>query len=110
MTESENGGTTLERLATDVPGLDDVLGGGLPRYSFNIIAGSPGAGKATLAQQILYNRTTPEKRGLYVTILGEPPLKMLRYQRAVEFFDDAKIGSAIHYLNLNLRPYRARPL
>jgi KaiC/GvpD/RAD55 family RecA-like ATPase len=35
---------TITRLPSGVPGLDDVLGGGLPEYSFNLIAGGPGAG------------------------------------------------------------------
>ncbi|NIP83234.1 MAG: AAA family ATPase [Gemmatimonadetes bacterium] len=99
----------VEYLATDVPGLDPVLGGGLPRYSFNIIAGTPGAGKTTLAQHILYNRATPERSALYVTVLGEPPLKMLRYQAQFTFFDGAKVGSAVHYLNLNDEVLGAEP-
>ena len=32
---------TINRLATGVPGLDEVLGGGLPEFSFNLIAGPP---------------------------------------------------------------------
>jgi hypothetical protein len=36
-------------LATGVPGLDEVLGGGLPEFSFNLIAGPPGCGKTTPA-------------------------------------------------------------
>ena len=40
---------TINRLATGVPGLDEVLGGGLPEFSFNLIAGPPGCGKTTLA-------------------------------------------------------------
>jgi len=39
---------TINRLATGVPGLDEVLGGGLPELSFNLIAGQPGCGKTTL--------------------------------------------------------------
>ena len=34
----------LNKLPTGVPDLDMVLGGGLPEYSFNIIAGTPGTG------------------------------------------------------------------
>ena len=30
---------TINRLVTGVPGLDEVLGGGLPEFSFNLIAG-----------------------------------------------------------------------
>lgn len=38
---------TINKLPTGVPGLDEIMGGGLPEYSFNIIAGSPGCGKTT---------------------------------------------------------------
>jgi circadian clock protein KaiC len=88
-------------VATGVPGFDAVLGGGLPEFSFNLIAGSPGSGKTTLAQQVMFANATPERPALYFTVLGEPTLKMLRYQREFGFFDSAKVGSAIHYLNLS---------
>ena len=42
-------GTTINILSTGIPGLDEVLCGGLPEFSFNLIAGPPGAGKTTLA-------------------------------------------------------------
>ena len=38
---------TIRKMPTGVPGLDEILGGGLPEYSFNIIAGAPGCGKTT---------------------------------------------------------------
>jgi circadian clock protein KaiC len=34
----------LRTLATGVPGLDDVLGGGLPELSFNLIVGGRSGG------------------------------------------------------------------
>ncbi|MBC7656531.1 MAG: hypothetical protein H7147_05065, partial [Frankiaceae bacterium] len=40
---------TINRLKTGVPGLDEILGGGLPEFSFNLIGGTPGSGKTTLA-------------------------------------------------------------
>jgi len=91
---------TIDRLTTGVPGLDDVLGGGLPEYSFNIIAGSPGSGKTTLAHQIMFATATAEHSGLYFTAFGEPPLKMLRYQQQFEFFDEAKINRSVRFVNL----------
>ena len=90
----------IHRLATGVPGLDAVLNGGLPEYSFNIIAGPPGCGKTTLAHQIMFGLATPERPALYFTVLGEPPLKMLRYQQQFDFFDSEKINNAIRFINL----------
>jgi RecA/RadA recombinase len=45
-----NSKVAIGRLPTGVPGLDRLLGGGLPEFSFNIIAGTPGSGKTTLAR------------------------------------------------------------
>jgi len=92
---------TIELLASGVPGLDTVLGGGLPEYSFNVIAGGPGAGKTTLAQQIAFSRASPQAPSLYFTVLGEPPLKMLRHMQQYTFFDHAKVGGAVRFVNLS---------
>jgi len=91
----------IEKLATGVPGLDTVLGGGLPEFSFNIIAGAPGGGKTTLAHQIMFANASPERPALYFTVLGEPALKMLRYQQQFQFFDMAKLPDAIRFINLS---------
>jgi circadian clock protein KaiC len=90
----------IRRLPTGVPGLDAVLGGGVPEFSFNLIAGTPGAGKTTLVQQIMFALATPERPALFFTVLGEPPLKMLRYQQQFEFFDVAKVNSSVRFVNL----------
>lgn len=92
---------TINRLSTGVPGLDEVLGGGLPELSFNLIAGQPGCGKTTLAHQIMFALATPERPALYFTVLGEPPLKMLRYQQQFDFFDNEAVNGAIHFINLS---------
>jgi circadian clock protein KaiC len=92
---------TINRLATGVPGLDEVLGGGLPEFSFNLIAGPPGCGKTTLAHQIMFALATPERPALYFTVLGEPPLKMLRYQQQFDFFDSEAINQRVRFINLS---------
>ncbi|MBY0410921.1 MAG: AAA family ATPase, partial [Burkholderiaceae bacterium] len=91
----------INRLATGVPGLDVVLAGGLPEFSFNLIAGPPGCGKTTLAHQMVFALATPERPALYFTVLGEPPLKMLRYQQQFSFFDSAKVNTSIRFINLS---------
>ena len=92
---------TINRLPTGVPGMDEVLGGGLPEFSFNLIAGQPGSGKTTLAHQIMFALATPERPALYFTVLGEPPLKMLRYQQQFGFFENESINRSIRFINLS---------
>lgn len=87
-------------VSTGVPGLDVVLRGGLPEFSFNLVAGGPGAGKTTLAQQIVFSNATAERPALYFTVLGEPTLKMIRYQRQFRFFRSDLVGSAVRFINL----------
>lgn len=92
---------TINKLPTGVPGLDAILGGGLPEFSFNIIAGAPGSGKTTMAHQFIFANATPERPSLYFTVLGEPALKMLRYQQQYTFFDASKLNHSIRFVNLS---------
>jgi circadian clock protein KaiC len=91
---------SIRQLPTTVPGLDQILGGGLPEFSFNLIVGSPGSGKTTLAHQIMFALATPERKALYFTVVGEPPLKMLRYQQQYEFFDLDRVGDSIRFVSV----------
>ncbi|MHB1141230.1 MAG: ATPase domain-containing protein [Sulfuricaulis sp.] len=91
----------IRRLPSGVPGLDNLLGGGLPEFSFNLIAGTPGSGKTTLAQQIMFSLASPKYRALFFTVLGEPALKMLRYQQQFTFFDPDKVNDSIRFVNLS---------
>ena len=63
-------------LKTGVPGLDDVLGGGLERGRLYLVEGNPGSGKTTIAMQYLMEGVRVGERVLYVTdtsavVLGE---------------------------------------
>ena len=91
----------LGLIATGVPGLDAVLGGGLCEYSFNLIAGPAGAGKTTLVQQLLFANATPDRRALYFTVLGEPTVKMMRYQQQFTFFEPSAVPGAVRFVNLS---------
>jgi circadian clock protein KaiC len=90
----------IQGLATGVAGLDKILGGDLPQFSFNLVAGGPGSGKTTLAHQIVFANATRTKPALYFTVLGEPTLKMLRYQRQFSFFDTQVAAAAVQFVNL----------
>ena len=95
------GKVTIHRIPTGVRGFDDILGGGIPEFSFNIIAGTPGCGKTTLAHQIVFANANEKKPALYFTVLGEPAIKMLRYQQQYSFFNESKLGKAIRFINLS---------
>jgi circadian clock protein KaiC len=98
---AEGGRVKVNTIPSGIPGLDTLLGGGIVEYSFNLIAGAPGAGKTTAAQQILFTNATEERPGIYFTVLGEPQLKMLRYQQQFSFFDREKLGHVVRFENLS---------
>ena len=97
----------INRLLSGVPGLDQILGGGLPEFSFNLIAGPPGSGKTTLAHQMMFALATAERPALYFTVLGEPPLKMLRYQQQFDFFDSKLVNHSVRFANVSEETLKA---
>jgi circadian clock protein KaiC len=56
------------RLSTGVPGLDDILRGGLGNGFLYLIEGNPGAGKTTLALQFLIEGAKRGEKGLYLSL------------------------------------------
>jgi len=91
----------IHQIPTGVRGFDDILGGGFPEFSMTLIGGAPGCGKTTLVHQLAFANATAERPALYFTVLGEPVIKMLRYQQQFSFFDEAKVGGAVRFINLS---------
>jgi circadian clock protein KaiC len=58
----------IVRSLTGVPGLDDILFGGLPSRHLYLVEGDPGTGKTTLALQFLLEGLKHGEKGLYVTL------------------------------------------
>ena len=90
----------IRLLRSGVPGLDEVLGGGIPEFSLNLIVGSAGSGKTTLGHQIMFANATPERKAIFFTVVGEPPIKMLRYMQQLSFFDTSKVEDSIRFIHL----------
>ncbi len=90
----------LAKLPTGIPGLDNILSGGFPELSINIVSGPPGSGKTIFVQQVIYTNAAPNRRALYLTTLSEPSLKMLHYLQKFTFFDPAKVGRDVIYLDI----------
>jgi circadian clock protein KaiC len=60
--------TSPGRVSTGIPGLDDILGGGLFPNRLYLAEGQPGTGKTTLALQFLLEGGRLGERSLYVTL------------------------------------------
>jgi circadian clock protein KaiC len=57
-----------ERVSTGIPGLDNVLCGGLDGDRIYLVEGRPGTGKTTLALHYLIDGMRRGEKGLYVTL------------------------------------------
>lgn len=56
------------RAKTGVPGLDDILSGGLPEGHLYLVQGDPGSGKTTLGLQFLMEGIKNGEKVLYITL------------------------------------------
>jgi len=65
----------IERIKTGIPGLDEVLHGGIPRRNVVLLSGGPGTGKSILGQQFLYNGLLKGEPGVLV-VLEEHPVQV----------------------------------
>src|SRR5688572_15001929 len=57
-----------DRVPTGIEGLDDVLGGGLPKNHLYLVEGESGSGKTTLGLHFLLAGKRRGERGLWVTM------------------------------------------
>ncbi|HVC81687.1 MAG TPA: ATPase domain-containing protein [Chloroflexota bacterium] len=94
----DQGASLLE--PTGVPHLDDILGGGLPRGALVIVAGPPGSGKTTLANQMAFAAAERGRRVLVLSALSEPTSKLLEHLRGFRFFNQNLIGDPLQFLSL----------
>ncbi|MGD1995872.1 MAG: ATPase domain-containing protein [Anaerolineae bacterium] len=58
----------MERVKTGIPGLDQMLRGGLLRQTVTLVEGAPGTGKTTLGMQFIYHGIVVEEEpGIILT-------------------------------------------
>lgn len=91
------GAPDLERVSTGHDRADEVLHGGFPAHSINIIMGTPGTGKTILAQQLLFHNAADDRPVVYLSTLSEPLQKVLSYLQRFHFYDEEKMLGSVVY-------------
>ena len=95
----EEEGLAIERIASYIQQLDQILDGGFPLGSKVLITGAPGTMKTTLAYSLLYNNAFADElfggqpqNGIYITI-EQDPLSILRHTHNMDMrlMDDARL-------------------
>jgi KaiC/GvpD/RAD55 family RecA-like ATPase len=83
---------SLDRCPTGIEGLDNILGGGLPRGHLVMIAGSVGTGKTTLTLEYLVRGAEQGDRSLFLSVT-EASTKLRQNLATFEFFRPELVSS-----------------
>ena len=88
------------RMPSGIPGLDEMIEGGLPFPSTILVAGGTGTGKTTFALQFLSEGAKRGEQCLFFTTFSEPTQWMLRFASRYTFLDKEYFGGKIKYVEL----------
>lgn len=92
-------GIDLPLVPTSIPGLDNILYGGLRGGGLYLVTGSPGSGKTILGNQMAFSHVAAGGRAVYVTLLAETQARMLSHLRQMEFFNPAVVANTLYYIS-----------
>ncbi|MDK2373076.1 MAG: KaiC domain-containing protein [Candidatus Korarchaeota archaeon] len=62
----------MRRVKTGIPGMDELLNGGIPERNVVLLSGGPGTGKTIFGMQYLYNGLKNGEAGVYVALEEHP--------------------------------------
>jgi len=103
LNSKHKGNTDESRISTGNRQADEILGGGFPKNSINVIMGQPGTGKTVFAENLVFHNADGDRPILYLTTLSEPQNKMLTYVQRFSFYQEDKVGTAIIYDDIGSR-------
>ena len=90
----------LPRMQTYIQSVDDILHGGIPRYSVTVVTGGPGSGKTVFTLQTMFNNARQGEKCIYLTTLSEPATKLIRYTQRFDFFDEGLVDDKIKFMDI----------
>jgi circadian clock protein KaiC len=88
------------RVASGIPGLDEMIEGGFPFPSTILVAGSTGTGKTTMALQFLFEGARRGEQGIYFSTFSEPTEWVLRFTSRYSFVEKQFLGNQVKYIDL----------
>jgi circadian clock protein KaiC len=92
---------SIARKSLGVPGLDDMIIGGVPSPCAILIAGEPGTGKTTLCVQSMFAAAKAGEKALYVTAISEPQWVVQKFLSGFRFYDEKLVESgAVTFVDL----------
>ena len=62
----------MDKIGAGIPGLDELLGGGIPKRHNVLVCGGPGTGKTTFCMQFLYGGAKVGEKGIFISLEEEP--------------------------------------
>lgn len=92
----------MKQVISGIPGLDEILGGGLIRPSSVLIAGITGTGKTTFSMQSIFNAAKEDEVCMYVTAMSEPIAMINNFMSRFSFYNISLMGRGnVKYVPLN---------
>jgi circadian clock protein KaiC len=79
-----------EKCVTGIEGLDNILGGGIPRNNTVLLTGNCGTGKTSLSLEFLIHGAQVGENGLYLSV-SEPYEKLIANMIPYDFFSKEMI-------------------
>lgn len=96
-----------ERTSTGIPGLDELLGGGVPRGHVVLVIGAPGSGKTILCSQFIYNGAIQHgEKGVFVTL--DEPREDIQAEMRPFGWDFEQLEAEDKFAFLDASPFRRR--
>ncbi len=83
----------VERVETGIPGLDDLLNGGIPKRNVVLVSGESGAGKTTFCSQFLWKGLQEGENCMFVTFEESP--SQIKEEARLFGWDFEKHGDSI---------------